>query len=158
MINTTPRHHRGTQKTQAGVMLLEALVAILIFSVGILGIVKLQATSIQQSSAAEYRTIASMMANDVISQMWVSDKTPATLKTNFESASGGTAYTQWQSQVIASGLPGVSATQNTPTIAITSVAAGGTGGTASSQAVVTVFWKAPHEADVRRFTAIAQIK
>ncbi|TXH32937.1 MAG: type IV pilus modification protein PilV [Burkholderiaceae bacterium] len=151
MINTTPRHHRGTQKTQAGVMLLEALVAILIFSVGILGIVKLQATSIQQSSAAEYRTIASMMANDVISQMWVSDKTPATLKTNFESAGGGTAYTQWQSQVIASGLPGVSATQNAPTIAIT-------GGTASSQAVVTVFWKAPFEADVRRFTAIAQIK
>ncbi|WP_428021993.1 type IV pilus modification protein PilV [Aquabacterium sp.] len=158
MILATP--HRGphmprTNSAQAGVMLLEALIAILIFSVGILGIVKLQAASIQQSSAAEYRTIASMMANDVISQMWVSDKTPATLKANFES---GTPYTEWRSKVIASGLPGVSATQNAPTIAITSVAAGGTGGTASNQAVVTVFWKAPHETVVHRFTAIAQIK
>ena len=152
MITTTPRHHRGTPKTQAGVMLLEALVAILIFSVGILGIVKLQAASIQESSAAEYRTIASMMANDVISQMWVSDKT--TLKTDFES---GTPYTQWKSKVMASGLPGISATQNAPTIAITSVA-GGTGSTASNQAVVTVFWKAPYETDAHNFTAIAQIK
>lgn len=136
-------------------MLLESLIAILIFSVGILGIVKLQAASIQQSSAAEYRTIASMMANDVISQMWVSDKTPATLKSNFET---GTPYTRWRDKVIASGLPGVSTSLNTPTVAITSVAAGGTGGVASNQAVVTVFWKAPHESTSHSFTAIAQIK
>jgi type IV pilus assembly protein PilV len=136
-------------------MLLEALIAILIFSIGILGIVKLQATAIQQSSAAEYRAIASMMANDVISQMWASDKTPATLKTNFES---GTPYTTWRSKVIASGLPGVSTTQNTPTIAVTSVAAGGTGGVASNQAVVTVFWKAPSDSTAHSYTAIARIK
>lgn len=135
-------------------MLLEALIAILIFSVGILGIVKLQAAAIQQSSAAEYRTIASMMANDVISQMWVSDKT--TLNANFATGSG-TPYTQWRSKVIASGLPGISTTQYAPTIAITSVA-GGTGGTASNRAVVTVFWKAPHETTAHNFTAIAQIK
>jgi len=136
-------------------MLLEALIAILIFSIGILGIVKLQAIAIQQSSAAEYRAIASMVANDVISQMWASDKTPATLKTNYES---GTPYTTWRSKVIASGLPGVSTTQNAPTISVTSVAAGGTGGVASNQATVTVFWQAPNESTAHSFTAIARIK
>lgn len=136
-------------------MLLEALIAILIFSIGVLGIVKLQAASIQQASAAEYRVVASMMANDVISQMWASDKTPATLKSNFET---GTPYTAWRSKVIASGLPGVSATLNAPTVSITSVAAGGTGGTASNQATVTVFWKAPQDTTAHSFTAIAQIK
>lgn len=136
-------------------MLLEALIAILIFSIGILGIVKLQATAIQQSSAAEYRVIAAMMANDVISQMWASDKTPATLETNFES---GAPYTAWRSKVIASGLPGVSATQNAPTISVTSVPAGVTGGVASNQVTVTVFWQAPNESTAHNFTAIAQIK
>lgn len=135
-------------------MLLEALVAILIFSVGILGIVKLQAASIQQSAAAEYRTMASMLANDVISQMWVSDK--STLKTNFET--GGTAYATWKAKVLAAKLPGVSSSAHTPTITITSVAAGGTGGTASNQAVVTVFWKPPQESTAFSYRAIAQIK
>lgn len=156
---TSLKHHSQQRQLSArserGVMLLEALIAILIFSIGILGIVKLQATSIQQSADAEYRSIAAMMANDAISQMWASDKTPATLKANFES---GTPYTTWRAKVIASGLPNVSATTNTPTISIASVSAGGTGGVASNQATVTVFWQPPHESTPRRFSAIAQIK
>ena len=40
---------------QAGVMLLEAMIAILIFSVGILAIVGMQGTAIQNMSEAKYR-------------------------------------------------------------------------------------------------------
>ena len=55
---------------QAGVMLLEALIAILIFSVGILAIVGMQATAVQDLGEAKYRTQAAFLANRVISQMW----------------------------------------------------------------------------------------
>ncbi|MBK8385246.1 MAG: hypothetical protein IPL11_06065 [Candidatus Accumulibacter sp.] len=62
----------NTDKAQAGVMLLEALIGILIFSLGILSLVALQATSIQLTSDAKYRTDASLLANRLIGQMWAS--------------------------------------------------------------------------------------
>lgn len=136
-------------------MLLEALISILIFSLGILGIVKLQSVSVQQSSTANYRVLASMLANDVISQMWVSDK--ATLESDFES---GAKYTAWAQKVTASGLPGISSEVNQPSIAITSVAAGSTapGSTPSYQALVTVPWKSPSDSAVQKYIVVAQIK
>jgi Tfp pilus assembly protein PilV len=58
---------------QSGVMLLEALIAILIFSLGILSLVALQATAIQLTGDAKYRTDATLLANRLIGQMWVSN-------------------------------------------------------------------------------------
>lgn len=153
---TFPKVQLRPIQHQAGVMLIEALIAILIFSLGILAIVKLQATSIQQSASAEYRALASMLANDLISQMWASDKTPATLKSNFES---GTPFTTWRSKVIASGLPKVSTSQNTPTVSVTSLPSGCTGTACTSSSVtVTVYWQAPSESSAHQFMAIAQIR
>jgi type IV pilus assembly protein PilV len=57
-------------KHQAGVMLLEALLAILIFSIGILAIVGMQATAIQDLGEAKYRSDAAFLANQVIADMW----------------------------------------------------------------------------------------
>ena len=45
--------------SQRGVVLLESLIAILIFSIGILGAVGLQATVIKNTSEAQYRAVAS---------------------------------------------------------------------------------------------------
>lgn len=56
---------------QQGAMLLEALIGILIFSMGILAIVGLQAAAIQNTTDAKYRSDASFYANQVIGQMWV---------------------------------------------------------------------------------------
>lgn len=55
---------------QSGIMMLEALIAILIFSLGILAIIGLQAQSIRNSSEAKYRADASFLANQVIGFMW----------------------------------------------------------------------------------------
>lgn len=55
---------------QQGSMLLEALISILIFSIGILAIVGLQANSIKLSGDAKYRSDASMVANGIIGDMW----------------------------------------------------------------------------------------
>lgn len=56
---------------QRGSTLLEALVAILIFSIGVLGLIGLQAVSIKNSIDAKYRADAAFLANQIIGQMWV---------------------------------------------------------------------------------------
>lgn len=76
-------------------MLLEALIAILIFSIGILAIVALQAVSIKLAGDAKYRSDAALLAEEMLAQMWVSDRTPATLSalfaTNADACSAQTA-------------------------------------------------------------------
>lgn len=60
-----------TKKSQSGVILVEVMIAIIIFSFGLLGLVGLQAVAAQNSTNAEERGRASMLANDLVSQMWV---------------------------------------------------------------------------------------
>lgn len=56
--------------TQKGVVLLEALIAILLFSIGILAIVGLQAAMIKNTSENKYRSDASFIAQERIGRMW----------------------------------------------------------------------------------------
>lgn len=60
----------ATAGRQGGVMLLEALIGILIFTVGILGLIGLQAASINAVSDAKYRADAAFLSNQILSQMW----------------------------------------------------------------------------------------
>jgi type IV pilus assembly protein PilV len=60
----------GRQGKQEGFLLIEVLVAILIFSIGILAVVGLQAVMIKGASEARYRTIASFIAEERIAQIW----------------------------------------------------------------------------------------
>jgi type IV pilus assembly protein PilV len=128
----------NTAKAQTGVMLLEALIGILIFSLGILSLVALQATSIQLTSDAKYRTDASLLANRLIGQMWASGLTPADLETAFES--GGDQYNAWLADVQGiEGLPGVVAASSgidstLPTVTVDA---------ATGQVVITLFWRTP---------------
>lgn len=55
---------------QQGVVLIEVLVSILIFSVGVLAIVGLQANMIKNTADAQYRSEASYIAQARIGQMW----------------------------------------------------------------------------------------
>ena len=55
---------------QTGVMLLEALIALLVFSLGILAIVGMQATAIQDVGEAKYRSDAAFLANQIVAEMW----------------------------------------------------------------------------------------
>jgi type IV pilus assembly protein PilV len=54
---------------EAGVMLVEALIALVIFAVGVLAFVGMQAASIQQGADARYRADAAFMADAVIGMM-----------------------------------------------------------------------------------------
>lgn len=57
--------------TQRGVVMIEVMIAILIFSVGVLAIVGLQATMIKSTADAKYRADANYIAQSRIGQIWV---------------------------------------------------------------------------------------
>ena len=67
-----------TKARQGGVALFEALVAILIFSIGILGVVALQANMIQATGDAHYRAQATFLAQQHLSGIW-NDPNPINL-------------------------------------------------------------------------------
>jgi type IV pilus assembly protein PilV len=56
--------------SQKGAVLLEALIAIAIFAMGILALVGLQATMLQNTTDAKYRADASYIAQQQIGRMW----------------------------------------------------------------------------------------
>jgi type IV pilus assembly protein PilV len=85
--------HRSTQK---GVMLLEALIGILIFSIGILALIAMQSVAVSQVRDAQYRTTASMLADRMMGELIVMRNTSAT--------GYSTIYTNWQADV-ATALP-----------------------------------------------------
>jgi type IV pilus assembly protein PilV len=64
---------RRRARTQGGSILLEVLIAILVFSFGILGIVGLQAVSIKMTNDAKDRVDASLVANQIAATLWVVD-------------------------------------------------------------------------------------
>lgn len=143
----------NTSKQQSGVMLLEAMIAILIFSVGILAIIALQAAAVNASSDAKYRSDACMLANELIGQMRAGNRIPATLQANFQT--GGAAYIAWLAKVQAT-LPLVVA--NPPIVNI-SVIPGPT--TSSSWVTITVLWQLPSQVgqqnSVHKYSTIVQV-
>lgn len=153
---------------QSGVMLIEALIALLIFSIGILGIVGLQSSAVTASSDAKYRSEAALLANELIGSMWASDRTQANLQTAFASPNG-VAYQNWAYVGGLSGSPGTTtapavgtvfktlpgAMANPPTVVIVS------SGTATlvptSIVTITIFWQAPNDTAIHNYIAQARI-
>ncbi len=136
---------------QAGSMMIEALISILIFSLGILSLVGLLSVSTNKAGDAKYRADASLLTNQLIGQMWSSNRAQVTLQGNFSSPAG-TAYVAWASQVAAT-LPGVTPALM-PTVAVSAVTATAV---PSSYVTITVQWKAPNDANPHRYVSVAQI-
>ena len=82
---------------QRGAFLLEALVAILIVSFGILGIVGLQAQAVKITNDSQYRAEAVYLATELMSQMWADDY--KTLQTDYDSTGGGAKYGAFKNKV-----------------------------------------------------------
>jgi type IV pilus assembly protein PilV len=129
---------------QKGATLLEALIGILIFSVGILALVGMQALAIKHMSDAKYRSDASFFANEIIGQMWVNRSNLAT----YAYAGAGAppaAINSWVTS-IQNTLPGVTAAANLPIITV-----------AGTTVTVTVRWQLPGGSDVHRHITMAYI-
>lgn len=61
------------ERPQRGMALLEVLVSVLLFSLGILGLIGLQVRAINYSVEVEDRNRAAMLANEIASAMWLSN-------------------------------------------------------------------------------------
>lgn len=136
---------------QHGSFLLEALVAVLIVALGILGLVGLQARAMQDTDDSQYRGEAAFLANDVISQMWTSDQ--ATLAANFATnATAGSPYDNFKT-IVQRRLPG--ADLQDPEITVTA-----RGATASFgyDVLVTIYWQPPSAAWRHRYDATATVR
>ena len=86
-----------------GFMLIEALVALLIFAFGVLGLVGLQATMTKAQSTSKYRADASFLAQQVLGTMWSDSPNLANYAT--ANCAGYPRCGDWAAKV-ASTLPG----------------------------------------------------
>jgi type IV pilus assembly protein PilV len=77
----------SVRRRARGFTLIEVLVAILVFSFGVLGAVGMQARMLQASTQNGDRSRASMLANEMVSQMWAQQtvSVPATTITAWQS-------------------------------------------------------------------------
>lgn len=139
---------------QSGFTLIEGLVSILIFSIGILALVGLQSTSISQSTQAQYRSEAAMLANELIGQMWAGENMPATTADPLifrqllpvQYSQGSAAVTAWSARV-SNALPTPAA--NPPTVVIDG----------NGLVTINIWWLAPNEGNVppHNFVMVTQI-
>jgi len=129
---------------QRGATLLEAMVGILIFSLGILALVGMQALAIKQVNDAKYRADASFFANQIIGEMWVNRTNLATYAYD-GSGSPPSPLTNWVTSV-ENGLPGITATANQPTVTV-----------AGTTVTVTVSWQPPAATTPHSHITIAYI-
>ena len=96
---------------QRGSSLLEGLLAIILFSIGLLSLLMLLSATLIESSNARYRIEASLLISDLVSHMWIGDHSLNGLKTRFADTTS-TDYQSWFVSV-SRRLPGVSATTTT---------------------------------------------
>ena len=108
---------KPTHRQQQGAILLEGLIAILLFSMGILAIVGLQAAAIKTVADSQYRLQASFLANRLVAQMWAN-----TADISSYVVPGGADADAWV-QEINSSLPGTES--NEPKVEITGNATNG---------------------------------
>ena len=111
---------RRSARTRRGIALIEVLVSILIFSLGLLGLVGLQARAVAFSTDAEDRNRAAMLANEIATVMWLGNSVTV----------DPTTLGNWQTRVRTPSSGGLPNGQGTITVA-------------SGVAEVLITWQAP---------------
>lgn len=134
--------------------MLEVLIAILVFSFGILGLLGLEANAVRVVLAAKNRADASNMVGQIVGLMWADRANLAAYAHNATSGTSACAPTglasananvvSWLDQV-STAMPGATAAMQQITI--------GTGNVVT----VTVCWKLPQESVTHNFSETAQI-
>lgn len=158
----------GSQKQQQGVMLIEAMIGLLIFSIGILAMIGMQATAFSASADAKNRSDAAAFANEIISTIWMSmdrssDASGVISLNSFQlntsgsncAFSGGqtdntnTVLTQWVSDVTntSTGLLGATSAMQQITV--------NTG--SQNRVSVTVCWQTPQDTVARKHQVITYV-
>jgi type IV pilus assembly protein PilV len=137
-----------------GIVLLDAMIAIVLFSIGILGMLAMQAGATKLAGDAKYRADAAMHADQLIAQMWSSAGNPALL-TQFVSPAG-TSYIAWAKTLncadpsaSATCLPGVTTTANLPVVTVDNANA--------NMVTITISWQPPNGTGLHNYVSVTQI-
>jgi type IV pilus assembly protein PilV len=155
---------------QSGVFLIEALIAILIFSLGILTLVAMQTSAIRAQSDAQYRIEAANLADEMLSEIWLSaafangaiaagtlnqySHYPSGPNCAFTGGpSGNATVTQWVQKMAANvtGLPGAG-TPGMQQIVVSTIA---TPAGSYNQVQITVCWITPMDGVPHNHTVVA---
>lgn len=147
---------KNTKNLQAGSVLLEALISILIFSIGILALIGMQATAINGVSDSKYRSTAGFLADQMVGTIWANRlASSAVSASNVMAAipdssfscnpcgvSGGNAYTNaWAANSVATALP-----KGNASIAI-----------AGAAVTVSIGWQAPKDTAAHSHVVVTYI-
>lgn len=136
--------------TQGGMALIEALVAVFIFSIGLLGLVASQAAAVKAQGDAKKRADAGFIANQIAGDLW--GWPAANLSAcagSFSAGALGCTGAPWGDRVEQS-LPGGLAVVDVTPLA---VAMGGAG----AQITITLTWHTPGVSEEHRYVQIANI-
>ena len=138
---------------QGGVVLIEALLGILIFSIGILALIGMQSVAVKNTVDARYRTEAAYLAKDILNQIQL-DMANITL---YDDANAGVyaPRTAWRNRVEGL-LPGISIASAIRVPQIDIVAGPTFAGDSAppSQVTVKIEWLQPGETAVHKFEII----
>lgn len=144
---------------QSGSMLVEALVALALFSVGVLGVIRMQGAAIGLSGDAKLRSDAALLAEQIVATMWADQRAslstyahqPSGVLCNFSGTSSSNSnVSAWVGDTTKLGtvlgsLPGTSiATQQ---IIVS----------ADNKVTVTLCWQSPKDGAMRNYVMYAQI-
>ena len=151
---------------EQGVMLIEALIAILIFSIGILAVVGMQSVAIKNVTESKHRSEAAFLAQELMAQMWIDQNINLATKintsnvtvANYNYAGAGAVpprLTNWVGRVNAK-LAGSTQPGVMPKVTITDPTASG------ATVKIEIFWQLPEEASLglppHSHTVIASIQ
>ena len=129
-------------------MLLEVLIGMLLFLIGIMGIMGLQAMAMRNTTDAKYRTEASYLANQIIGQMWADASSVGTYAIAANATCPGTPTTNKDRWVctVKNTLPNATGA-NAPTITITG----------TTTVTVIIRWQINADDPVHNHTVITDI-
>ena len=147
-------------------MLLEALIAIAIFSIGVLGLIGLQAAAIKNADDARQRAVAAFYGNQLISRMWADDRAnlagyahqprgtmcdPLSADPFAGAASANVNVTNWLAALRTelNGLTSAAIARSLQQVTVDP---------ATNIVTVTMCWKNPEEAVYHSYTTAAQIR
>lgn len=138
-MKTSEKSFHLSVRRQRGAFLIEGLIAIAVFSIGISGILLLVGKMVVGSADAQYRVQAAQFAESIISAIRTAD--PNTRVTDYQTSNSTTSpYYQWKQKIglAGTGLPLAGAASGTKQLDVQFT-------NGNLVVVVTITWRAPQD-------------
>lgn len=134
---------------QRGSFILEALISIVIFAVGMISLMGMSAQAVNQIGQTKYRNDASYLAQELIGELWVSANAPSAFD-----------YTAWKARVAAALPGGAGVVGDAPVAGDAEYPLGcknpGTGKPSSDRVCIKITW-ADKESDEHFFVTTTEV-